>query len=302
MVGASRELLSSALANRHLSGDASTMIGAQIPPHFTMPSSEVETPTFHFDGRVEGIAYPSLSPVQQKQFKTDVYQEMASLSVWATKQNWSPSSPMPNLRIFVSDEYKISKALLPASVGQRGRIEFPAWKVVAGEAAIMHELVHVYFPNANRLLAEGLAVYLQAAIGGNSAFPNFGRSLHDLTRELLRKMLPEFAGGDARVLENIRLGDLDKIATPSPLRLRVGLTLYQDDPVGQAHIYPIAGAFVKFLIENEGIDKFRELFMLTPLKPFERDSGSPGRWSGVYGTSLRELDARWAWNLAEQSS
>jgi hypothetical protein len=33
-------------------------------------------------------------------------------------------------------------------------MEFPAWRVMAGEAAIMHELVHVYFPNGNRLLAE----------------------------------------------------------------------------------------------------------------------------------------------------
>jgi hypothetical protein len=248
--------------------------------------------TFHFDGQVDGLLYPSLSPTQQDTFKADFYREAASLKQWSRRENWLPT-PFADLQIFVSDEYKISRSLVPAAVDRRGRMEFPAWKAIAGEAAIMHELVHVYFPNGNRLLAEGLAIFLQATIGGNPTFPNFGRPLHEMARELAREMVPEFMLGKPESLEKIRLADLDKIATPSPLRLRVGRYLYENTPVGQAHIYPIVGSFVQFLMEIHGTNKFQALFVRTPLVPFGRDSGAPDRWIDVYGLSLAELELQW---------
>src|SRR5262249_53879857 len=122
--------------------------------------------TFHFDEQDDGVPYPCLSPAQQEQFVADFCTEAASLKTWSRGVNWAPA-PCQDLQVFVSDDYRISRSLVPASVGRRGRMEFPAWKAVAGEAAIAHELVHVYFPNGNRLLAEGLAVFLQAEIGGN---------------------------------------------------------------------------------------------------------------------------------------
>jgi hypothetical protein len=248
--------------------------------------------TFHFDGLVEGVAYPSLSPAQQESFKANFFREVASLNAWSRRESWLPSPPT-ELQIYVSDEYKIAKSLVPAALGHRGRMEFPAWKAIAGEAAIAHELVHVYFPNGNRLLAEGLAIHLQDKIGGNPTFPNFGRPLHQVARELLRVMVPEFASGQRESLEKIRLADLDKIATPSPLRLRVGRDLYENTPVGQAHIYPIAGSFAQFLVETRGTDVFRALFERTPLIPFERNPGSSDRWIDAYGLSLAELEAQW---------
>jgi hypothetical protein len=178
-------------------------------------------------------------------------------------------------------------------------MEFPAWKVVAGEAPIMHELAHVYFPNGNRFVAEALAIYLQATLGSNPAFPNFGRNLHELARELLLKMVPEFARRDSASLEKLRLAELDKIATPSSLRLRVGLILYQDDPSGQAYIYALVGSFAQFLIDTHGIDRFHALYNLTPLKPFERDAGSPDRWRDVYGAPLGELETGWKRNICD---
>src|SRR5204863_409581 len=120
--------------------------------------------------------------------------EVASLQTWCRQENWLPSPPA-DLQIFVSDEYKIAKSLVPAALGHRGRMEVPAWKAIAGEAAIMHELVHIYLPNGNRFLAEGLAIYLQHEIGGNPTFPNFGRPLHQVARELLRAMVPGFTDG-----------------------------------------------------------------------------------------------------------
>jgi hypothetical protein len=248
--------------------------------------------TFNFDDKVDEVAYPSLSPAQQQDFKAHFCGEVLNLTKWSAQEGWTPSC-FPPLQIFVSDEYKISRSLLPAALGRTGRMEFPAWKVVAGEAALAHELVHVYFPNGNRFLAEGLAIYLQAKIGGNPAFPNFGRPLHEVARELLGTMVPEFARGSPARLEKLRIAGLDRIATPSPLRLRIGLRLYQADDFGQAHIYPIVGSFVQFLIETYGMDKFRAIFMRTPLTPFERNAGSPDRWPEVYGTSLSELEAQW---------
>jgi hypothetical protein len=248
--------------------------------------------TFHFEGRVDGVPYPSLSVGQQDAFVAAFCDEVERLRSWCAAEGWLPDA-FPALQVFVSDEYRISRALIPAAIGQRGRIEFPAWKIVAGEAAIAHELAHVFFPNGNRLLAEGLAIYLQAKIGGNPAFPNFGRPLHEIAIGVLRRMLPEFSNGNTRELDQVHLGALDRIATPSGLRLRVGLRLYQIDDVGLAHIYPLAGSFVAFLIETHGLERFRTLYLLTPLKPFERDAGSPERWSEVYGAPLGEIEGEW---------
>jgi hypothetical protein len=297
MLGANSQLVSLGSASGASSIQASDRSGAQTMTDPTAQHQGDGLPTFNFDGKAGGVAFPSLSPAQQDDFKADFFSEVASLKKWSVRQNWLPSPPT-NFQVFVSDEYKISKSLVPAAIGQRGRMEFPAWKVVAGEAAIAHELVHVYFPNGNRLLAEGLAVYLQAEIGGNPAFPNFGKPLLEMVRELLRKMVPEFTCGDPTSLAKFRISDLDKIATPSPLRLRVGLNLYQADDFGQAHIYPIAGSFVQFIIEAYGMDRFRTLFMRTPLKPFERHPGSPDRWTEVYGATLNELELKWKLKVA----
>jgi hypothetical protein len=248
--------------------------------------------TFHFEGKVDGLPYPSLSPGQQDTFVAVFCQELDRLRAWCASQRWRPDA-CPALQVFVSDEYRISRALIPAALGQRGRIEFPAWRFVFGEAAIAHELAHVYFPNGNRLLAEGLAIYLQATIGGNPSFPNFGRPLHEIAIDVLGRMVPEFANGDSKALDAVHLGLLDRIATPSGLRLRVGSQLYQIDDVGFAHTYPLAGSFVAFLIEAHGPERFRDLCLRTPLKPFERNAGAPERWSEIYGIPLDAIEREW---------
>ncbi len=253
------------------------------------------TITFHCWGRVHGVDYRSLSAREQDDLAADVAHNLARLKGWCAQHRWMPVAPPDDLKIFVSDEFKNAKSLLPAAVGQRGRIELPAWKVVAGEAPVMHELVHVYLPNGNRFLAEALAIHLQAALGRSPAFPNFGRPLHAAARDLMAKMVPEFPNG----LDKIRLGDLDKIATPSALRLRVGLALYQDDPTGQAHIYSLVGSFAQFLIETRGVARFRALYDVTPLRPLDREAGAPERWRDVYGTSLGEIEAEWKANLCQ---
>ena len=68
-------------------------------------------------------------------------------------------------------------ALIPAWRGERGQMIFGAKRVNAGEAATVHEMIHVYAPNANRFLAEGLAVYGHDLLGGHVPTPLSGKAL-----------------------------------------------------------------------------------------------------------------------------
>jgi hypothetical protein len=246
----------------------------------------------HFDGQVGGAAYPSLSRAQQNEFATDFCRELARLKRWAAALHWLPCDA-GELQVIVSDKFRISKSLVPAWYGRAGHMEFPARRVIARKAAIAHELTHIFFPNGSRFLAEGLAVYLQAEIGGNPAFPNFGRPLHELACELLQKMVPEFTPGKSNGLDKIRIAGLDEIATPAPLELEVGEDFYGEGPRGQAHLYPVAGSFIQFLIDAHGMERFRTLYMRTPLVPLQQNAGPPARWMDVYGVSLAALEAEW---------
>jgi hypothetical protein len=238
-----------------------------------------------------------LSAVHQNEFEADFERELAGLERWMARRNWRPIAA-PALSVVVSDRFRISKSLVPAWSGHPGLMQFPTWRVGARKAAITHELVHVFLPNGNRLLAEGLAVYLQALINGNPAFPNFGRPLHDLVRELVPKMVPEFRPGDPASFEAIRLTALDAIATPSPLTLKVGDDVYGEEPRGQAHIYPLAGSFTQHLIETRGLETFRRLYARTPLVRLSQDAGMSERWTEIYGLPLSSLESEWRTMIA----
>jgi hypothetical protein len=106
-------------------------------------------------------------------------------------------------------------------------------------------------------------------------------------------MVPELAPGDPESLNKIHLAELDEIATPSPLTLKVGQDFYGEEPRGQACVYSIAGSFVAFLIETRGVAKLCSLYECTPLAPLAQDAGSSDRWRGIYGASLAALEAEW---------
>jgi hypothetical protein len=239
-----------------------------------------------------GVARHDTPPAGQEAFEAEFKRELARVKAWSVREDWVPSL-LPDLQVFVSGDYKISRALVPAWDGRRGRIEFPAWRVNAGKAAIVHELTHVYFPNGNRFLAEGFAIYLQAELGGNLAFPNFGRPLHDLARDYLREMTPAFLLDGVAALTDIQLAELDAIPTPNPLALGAAVRCYDSEPRVQAAIYAIAGSFVQFLIEARGLAKFRALYLDTPLIAGRLEAGRPARWFRVYGHSLGGLEAEW---------
>jgi hypothetical protein len=239
--------------------------------------------TFNFDEPVDGIDHPvpSVSPLQQKNFRALFFREMDKLDDWAAREKWLLLSPLPNPQVFVSGQYQFAQSLWPQWKGDKGRMEFPAFRVATGEANVLHELVHVHFPNANRMLAEGLAVHLQQQIGENACYPNFGEDLHHLIRRDLETEIH-------KNLEDIHLETLAQITTPSMLMLRIGRSTIKG-----VWAYMIAGSFVRFLIETHGMDKFRALYLMTPLVPLQRDAGAPGRWDEIYGLSLAELELQW---------
>ncbi len=253
--------------------------------------------TFQFEPAGED-ARDELTPAKQDEFRSDFNRDLRRLGTWAAENDWSPAV-VPRLQVVVSHKYRISKSLVPAWYGRAGCMQFPAWRVAARTAAIAHELVHVFFPNGNRFLAEGLAVYLQAEIGGNPAFPNFGRPLHAQARELMHRMAPAAARGGAMNFDCINLSALDDVATPNPLVLAVGQDFYGEDARGQAHVYPIAGSFVQFLVETFGLERFRTLYAQTPLMPSELNRGEPDRWIGAYGCPLADLERQWKSSLGE---
>ena len=120
--------------------------------------NRIEKIDFEFECARDGAG--ALTEAKRIEFKDDVCQEIIRLQKWAADLDWI-EFPVPELKIIVSDRYSISKSLVPAWSGRRGYMEFPTWRVASRKAAIMHELVHVFFPNGNRFLAEGLAVHLQ---------------------------------------------------------------------------------------------------------------------------------------------
>jgi hypothetical protein len=250
----------------------------------------IEKIDFEFECARDGTA--ALTEAQRIEFKDDVCREIIHLQEWAADLDWI-EFPVPGLKIIISDRYSISKSLVPAWSGRRGYMEFPTRRVASRKAAIMHELVHVFFPNGNRFLAEGLAVHLQDSIGGNPAFPNFGKSLHWNVCERLLEMTPHNSTEDPLGLGQIHLAELDLIPTPNPLTLRVGAELYGEDQRGQAFVYPVAGSFVQFLLETLGVDRFRSLYTQTQLLPLVLNAGSLDRWPDVYCMTLADLENEW---------
>jgi hypothetical protein len=199
-------------------------------------------------------------PAAATTFQSEMERARAKVREW-----WGATFEGP-ITIETNTERGLSMALIPAWRGDRGQMIFGAKRVNAGEAATVHEMIHVYAPNANRFLAEGLAVYGHDLLAGPPAYPNFGKSLD------------EIAGRSAS--RDLAIA-LERTPTPNPLE--------SVSNEGEA----IAGSFVKFLIERHGMDKFRALYALTPLAPKQRDAGEPARWQQVYGNGFEAIVDDW---------
>ena len=62
---------------------------------------------------------------------------------------WGPSWT-DVIRIRVDAKYQLSRALVPGHFGNRGFMEMPLRRVTRGNGALLHEIVHIYAPHANR--------------------------------------------------------------------------------------------------------------------------------------------------------
>ena len=172
---------------------------------------------------------------------------------------WGAAWNQP-IRINVSSSYRISRSLVPGHFGNRGFMEMPLRTVRNHTSALLHEIVHIYAPNDNRFLAEGLAVYLHTKLTGNPAFPNFGEDLRRLA---------------ARGLSGIKsLEALNGVRTPRPLSA----------VMDEKNAYALAGSFVGYLIEKYGLASFRSLY-------------ATENYEQVYGKSLDILEKEWRFNL-----
>lgn len=199
-------------------------------------------------------------PRAAAEFQTELQRARVKVSEW-----WGATFDGP-IVVEIDTQRALSMALVPAWRGERGQMIFGAKRVQTGEAATVHEVIHVYAPNANRFLAEGLAVYGHDLLGGPPAYPNFGRNLHEIALRGANKDL---------------VMTLERTATPTALE-----DTHKD---GEA----IAGSFVKFLIEQYGMEKFRTLYELTPLLPKQRNAGAVERWQSIYGQTFEGLIDAW---------
>jgi hypothetical protein len=174
---------------------------------------------------------------------------------------WGATWSAP-IRIHVSRAYRISRALVPGHLGNRGLMEMPLRRVRENTGALLHEIVHIYAPHTNRFLAEGLAVYLHDRLAGNPAFPNFGE---DLRRVAVRGV------SGVKSLEA-----LHQVQTPQPLG-----TVMEEKTA-----YILAGSFVGFLIERYDLPRFRRVY-------------ETANYDKVYGKSFGTLEREWRVSLRE---
>jgi hypothetical protein len=284
---------------------------------------------FDFGGRFGGDSYPCVSPAQQSRFQDDFqaqvtnvlkrlhdYQWLADHAVLPPRVTTGPYQPRTDFHVFVSEMYGKSRSLVPAWSGQRGWMEFPAYRVAGGTASIAHELVHVLFPNGNRMLAEGLAVYLQGKLSKTPVYPNFGIPLNDMVAGFL-SAYDAYDGEPVDRLWQLNLDSFEQISTPDELGLAVGKDMIgarpghglkdgDDEPSLEEgkDVYVVAGSLVEFLLENPIEDSlltemnFGALYNSTPLRPLERCPGNPVRWKDCYkgkgkSYSFKEIGLLW---------
>ncbi|NKB48588.1 MAG: hypothetical protein GKS02_04385 [Alphaproteobacteria bacterium] len=214
------------------------------------------------DGTIK-IRAPILSSGDKAEFETHFRRSLKRVCRW-----WGETYDGA-FTIDIDESRGPSMALVPAWRGNHGEMLFRAGTVRLGRAAITHEIAHVLAPNANRFLAEGLAVYIHDDQRGQPAYPNFGK---DLTSEA-RRLAPR-----------ADIAALERLATPTRLKL---------PDLDSRDAYIVAGSFVGFLVEQHGMEKFRTLYAMTPLVARERNAGKPERWQKVYEVSLEELTAQW---------
>jgi hypothetical protein len=233
----------------------------------------------------------SVPPGAQQEFRDTFCAQLTKILQWAADNQWPVPPALPRMKIYVGEHYKLARSLVPAWEGDRGRFEFPARRVLGIanlHADIVHELAHYFFPNGNRMLAEGLAVYVQEKFNVN-VYPNYGLPIDQTLSCAL----------SPADLAKVSLASLDKIMTPAAPALPE-LDADGDDNMKDAYI--VAGSFTKFLIEKYGMDKFRNLYARTPFEPGRHIPRTKDDWTDVYQRSLVDLEKDWKATIPAQGT
>ena len=243
----------------------------------------------------EFYADSTLTTDQQQGLRNATCSMVANVEKWAKDNGWEVPTGLGRLKILVGEHFRLGRSLVPAWESDRGRIELPADKVKDVQADIAHEFTHYYFPNGNRMLAEGLAVYVQDETqglpGGNPGYPNFGIPVHTAMKCHPHVQKP--------ILPRVELSKLDLFFTPQPLTLDEHVFDDLEPPEKRDQkrdqwSYVVAGSFVRFLIETHGMDKFRALYKATPFEAGRKVKRTKDDWTEIYSPkTLQSLEADW---------
>jgi hypothetical protein len=234
-------------------------------------------------------------PTNERQAFIDLFcAQVPKVEAWAAKHYWPISSGLPRMKILIGEHFLLERSLVPAWEGDRGRVEIPAMRAIPDRsdgliwADIAHEIFHVYFPNGNRMLAEGIAIYVQDNTMTSPAYPNFGMPVHEAVFCDLYWTQPS-------ILPTIDLSKLDSITTPlSPMiPLPYGFSPTDQQGAEQQAAYLVSGSFVRYLIDTYTMDKFQSLYNTTPFEAGRHVTRTRDNWTDVYGRSLRVLEAEW---------
>jgi len=233
-------------------------------------------------GRVASWDFDGVTAAQQKKFKDSFCRQILAVERWVKKQRLPGPKKIPPLKITVSMQFPLAMSLVPAWQGNWGVMQFPATRVAAGQVNMAHELVHVYLPNGNRMLAEGLAAFAQDEIGSNPAFPNFGKNIDKMVRCDIKP----------QDLRKVSLARLDKIRTPD--LMTIGGRSRSSSLSG----YVVASSVVRYLIDTYGMTKFRKLYGRTPFVPGRQVGRTSDDWKAIYGQSIRDIEKAWKSKIA----
>ena len=211
-----------------------------------------EITTEHFN-----IRYKNISEEQAKDFSQKAEKALVDVT------NYLGRTSDEKIMIDISDKHRVpftegTKIKMPAN---RIRGDAGGPKRIRGRGpAIAHEITHVVAVSKrkDRFLDEGLGVYIQEKFGGDRSYPNMGKDVHEETARLIRYYK-----------KRIPLKKCEKVRKDR----KAG--------VGQSVAYLQEGSFVRFLIENHGLDDFMRVF----------DGES---YENVYGKSFDDLENEWA--------
>jgi len=136
--------------------------------------------------------------------------------------------------------------------------------VVCNSPRFAHEVCHAMLPAQppNNMLSEGLAVYLADNLDGFSG-------------------QVDFRAAAAKLLGEGKLLSLDQLAARDTRALSPSFEYVTEV------VYTQAAAFVMYLIEQRGIEKFRQLFNEANIATF------PAVFSRLYGQGLEQAEEEW---------